>query len=319
MNTDVLVIGGGPAGLAAAAELARRGVGRVVLVEREGELGGTPRHCAHSPFGMREFGRVLSGHRYAEALAARARSAGAELFTRHSVAALRAGPSVGADLATPDGLVTVTARAIVLATGIRETSRAARLLPGTRPLGILTTGALQDYVHLRGLAPFRRPVILGSELVTLSVLLTCASGGISPAALIEEEAAPRVGYPLALYPLLRGIPVHYGATILDIVGNPRVETVRIRRRDGSIVDIDCDGVLLTGRFTPEASLGRLAGLDIDRQTAGPVVGAAFETSARGVFAAGNVLRAVRTAGQCWAEGRRVAAHVAQWLATGTVV
>jgi thioredoxin reductase len=311
ISTDVLVVGGGPAGLAAATELKRQGIGQVTLVEREGVTGGIPRHCAHSPYGMREFSRVLSGGRYAERLTSRARDAGVDLRIRHSVVGLGDGH---ADIATPDGALRIDARRIVLATGIRETSRAGRLISGQRPIGILTTGALQDYVHLRGLAPFRRPVIVGSELVTMSALLTCRDAGIRPVALVEDEGFPRVGLPLGLFPHLLGLPVHYRTSIDDIFGTDRVEAVRLRDHKGVTRIIECDGVLFTGRFTPESSLARLAGLAIDRGTGGPAIGVDGRTSAGTVFAAGNVLRAVKTAGHCWSEGVRVGRAVARSLA-----
>lgn len=301
---DVLVVGGGPTGLSAATELRRRGAGPVVVLEREGEAGGIPRHCAHSPFGMREFGRVLSGARYAARLAERAIEAGVDIRLRHSVTALN---GTGAEVATPAGPLVLTARRILIATGIREASRAGRLISGQRPLGILTTGALQDYVHLRHMAPFRRPVIVGSELVTMSAILTCRSGGISPQAIVEDERGPRVGYPTAMFPPMLGIPTHYNTSIDDILGTTRVEAVRLRHANGTFKVIECDGVLFTGRFAPESSLARLSGLAIDRATGGPSVDGTGRTSLSGTYAAGNVLRAVRTAGQCWSEGR-AAAH-----------
>jgi thioredoxin reductase len=309
-DADVLVIGGGPAGLSAATELRKLGAGKIVLLEREGVAGGIPRHCAHSPFGMREFGRILSGASYTARLAERATTAGVDIRLRHSVTALT---GTSADIASPDGVSTITARRIVIATGIRETSRAGRLVSGTRPLGILTTGALQDWVHLRHLAPFRRPVIVGSELVTMSAILTCRSGGIRPVAIIEDEPRPRVGYPTALFPRLMGIPVHYRTTIDDILGTRRVEAVRLRHADGTTTTLDCDGVLFTGRFTPESSLARLAGIAIDRSTGGPAIDANGRTSQPNIYATGNVLRAVHTAGQCWSEGRAVARAIARSL------
>jgi thioredoxin reductase len=314
VSPDVLVIGGGPAGLAAATELRRLGVGSVMLIERDGELGGVPRHCAHSPYGMREFGRVFGGMAYATALRQRAEVAGVDIRPRHSAVRIEPGPTV--TIASPEGTLRLSPRAVLNATGIRETSRAAQLVPGTRPLGILTTGALQDYVHLRGLAPFRRPVIVGSELVTMSAFLTCRDAGIRPVAMLESEAAPRVGYPTALFPHLLGVPVHYGARIEDIVGNTRVEALRYRDRHGQLKTLECDGVLFTGRFTPEASLLRLAAAEIDGPAGGPRIDAAFRTSLPSVYAAGNVLRAVRTAGHCWSEGRRAAAVIAADLAAG---
>lgn len=309
-RADVLVIGGGPSGLAAATALRRRGAS-VVLAEREAEPGGVPRHCAHSPFGMREFGRILSGRRYGERLAEVAVQAGVDLRTRCS--AVRFGDDLTTLLTSPDGPMELKPRFIVVATGIRETSRAARLLSGDRPLGVLTTGALQDYVHLRGLVPFRRPVVVGSELVTLSAMLTCRSAGIAPVAMVEDEPAPRVGYPAALLPALLGIPVGYRTHIVDILGRGRVEAVVLRDARGGTRTVDCDGVLLTGRFTPESSLARLAGLSIDSTTGGPAIDAAGRTSHPRIYAAGNVRRAVKTAGRCWSEGRDVARVIATAL------
>lgn len=310
IEADVLVVGGGPAGLAAAAELGRLGVGKIVLVERENETGGIPRHCAHSPFGMREFGRVLSGMSYGRRLTEHALKAGADIRVRHSVVSIA---DRMARVATPDGEIEIAARRLLVATGIRETSRAGRLLPGQRPVGILTTGALQDYVHLRGLAPFRRPLIAGSELVTMSALLSCRDAGIRPVALVESESGPRVGWPLALFPYMLGLPVHFRTEIADIIGRDRVEAVVLRHADGRTRTVECDGVLLSGRFTPESSLARLAGLDIDAATGGPAIDHMQRTSARGIFAAGNVLRAVKTAGHCWSEGRAAAQAIAAEL------
>jgi thioredoxin reductase len=307
--TDVIVIGAGPAGLSAATELRKLGAG-VVLLERENVAGGIPRHCAHSPFGMREFGRVLSGTAYTDHLTERATKAGVDIRLRHSVTAIN---GTNVDVASPDGTARLVARRIVIATGIRETSRAGRLVTGTRPLGVLTTGALQDYVHVRHLAPFRRPVIVGSELVTMSAILTCRSGGIRPVAIIEDEPGPRVGYPTALFPRLMGVPVHYRTTINDIIGTTRVEAVRLRHADGTTRTLDCDGVLFTGRFTPESSLARLTGAAMDASTGGPSIDADGRTSLPGVYAAGNVLRAVHTAGQCWSEGRAVARAIVRSL------
>jgi len=312
-ETDVLVIGGGPAGLGAAHALRQLGVGRVTLVERLDQTGGVPRHCAHSPFGMREFGRLMGGRRYSRLLTQRAQEGGVDIRLRHSVVGFSAGR---ASVATPDGPLEIGARAILLATGIREQSRAARLLPGQRPMGILTTGALQDMVHLKGLLPFRRPVIVGSELVTLSAILTCRGAGIRPVAMLESEVRPRVGHPWALFPHLVGLPVHYGAEIVDMFGSARVEAVQVRQRDGEVRTIACDGLLLTGRFTPEAALARLSGVGLDAMTGGPVVDDTWRTDMEGVFAAGNVLRAVRTAGHCWSEGRQAARSIAMALGVG---
>src|ERR1700757_216076 len=152
---DVAIIGGGPAGVAAAVALRARGVARVVILEREASLGGVPRHCGHPPFGMHEFGQVMSGPAYARRLAAAASAAGVEILCAHSVVALRSGGVL--DVATPEGRVEIRALRVLLATGAREAPRAARLIGGDRPLAVLNTGALQASVYLRSKIPFRRP------------------------------------------------------------------------------------------------------------------------------------------------------------------
>ncbi|MBP0579522.1 FAD-dependent oxidoreductase [Labrys sp. LIt4] len=312
MAPDVLVVGGGPAGLSAATTLRELGVGRVVLLERDTVVGGIPRHCGHSPFGMREFRRILSGTRYAARLEARAKDRGVEILTRHSVLSVQDG---AVKAVSPDGSVEFRPRRILLATGTREASRAARLVSGERPLGILNTAALQAYVHLEKLAPFRRPVIVGTELVAMSAILTCLSGGIRPAAMIEPNARPTARFPFGLLPRLLGIPVHYRSEIGTISGKGRVQEVVVRSEAGDR-SIGCDGVLFTGAFTPESALARLAGLPIDAGSGGPVVDAFGRTRDGAIFAAGNLLRPVETAGWCWAEARRIAGSIAHDLENG---
>ena len=181
-KVDVLVVGAGPAGLAAATELA--GHWNVLVVDREGAAGGIPRHCGHYPFGMREFHRLMKGSDYAKALVARAEAAGVQLALNVNVIALHSGPSV--TVTADGGVSTITARRVLLATGVRESSRAQRLIGGTKPGGVLSTGALQGLVYLEGSKPFRRPVILGTELVSFSAILTLRHAGIAPVAMIEE-------------------------------------------------------------------------------------------------------------------------------------
>ncbi|MGB2201903.1 MAG: FAD-dependent oxidoreductase, partial [Pseudooceanicola atlanticus] len=145
---DVAIIGAGPAGLSAARHLAEAGIASVHVLEREAEAGGIPRHCLHSPFGLREYGRPMTGPAYARMNLRRALRAGAQVHTRVTVTTL--GPGGALELSTPDGLQQLRARAVILATGARETSRAARLIGGTKPGGVLTTGALQPLVHVNG-------------------------------------------------------------------------------------------------------------------------------------------------------------------------
>jgi thioredoxin reductase len=292
--------------------LRRRGVGRVVVLERETVAGGVPRHCGHPPFGMRELGRVLTGPAYARRLVERALAAGVEILTRHSVVALL--PGGGLRLATPEGSHALRARRVLLATGVRETPRAARLIGGDRPMGVLTTGALQAFVHLEGLVPFRRPAILGTELVSFSAVLTCRQAGIRPVAMIEPGNRPVARWPLALLPAALGVPIHYRAELAAIHGRERVEAVSLRMADGTVRELACDGVLVTGGFVPEAALVRGSHLELDPGSEGPVVDQHGRCSDPAFFAAGNVLRPVETAGWSYREGRRIGGLVADDLA-----
>ena len=201
---------------------------------------------------------------------------------------------------------------MLLATGAREAPRAARLLGGDRPLGVLNTGALQAYVHLHGLAPFTRPVVVGTELVGLSALATCRSHGIHPVAVVEAGSRPVARWPLGLLPKLLRIPTYFNNGIDEILGHARVEAVRLR--DGQ--EIACDGVLLTGQFLPEASLARLSHLDVDRHSGGPAVDQYGRCSDGAYFAAGNLLRPIETAGWSFREGAEIAEYIADDLAGG---
>ncbi|QFR34428.1 NAD(P)/FAD-dependent oxidoreductase [Ancylobacter sp. TS-1] len=314
-SADVIVVGGGPAGVAAAMELRRRGIARVLLLDREPELGGATRHCAHSPFGMREFSRVYLGAAYGRRLAAEATRAGVELRTGYSVVRLESGGRL--EVASPAGVGTLSARRILIATGARETPRSARLIPGDRPLGIVTTGTLQSYVAFHGLMPFRRPLIVGSELVSQSALFTCLTHGARPVAMIEPGPHALARAPFAWFPRLMGVPFHVGADITDIRGAARVEEVTIRLADGSPRTLACDGVLLTGRFTPESALFRQSTLGVDPGSAGPAIDQDGRSQDPLVFAGGNLLRAVETGGWAFREGRAVGRALAEDLARGS--
>ncbi|HEV7254720.1 MAG TPA: FAD-dependent oxidoreductase [Mesorhizobium sp.] len=311
-SCDVAVVGAGPAGLAAAAELKRLGVGSVVVLDREREPGGIPRHCAHSPYGMREFGRVLFGPAYARRLAETAKAAGAAIHGGVTVTALEPGPKLR--LSTPSGLRELAARRVLLATGVREKSRAQRLIGGTKPAGIMTTGALQGFVHLEGLRPFRRPVVLGTELVAFSALLTCRHAGIRPVGMIEPGARTVARWPSTLLPRALGMPLWLETELVSIEGLEQVSAVRLCGPDGKIREVETDGVIVTGQFLPEASLLRVSHLELDPASGGPIIDQWGRCSDPDYFAAGNLLRPVETAGWSWKEGFSTARAIAKSLA-----
>ncbi|OUR76577.1 pyridine nucleotide-disulfide oxidoreductase [Alphaproteobacteria bacterium 46_93_T64] len=311
-NYDVIVIGGGPAGLSAATELKRLGVPRVAVFEREPIAGGIPRHCGHPPFGMREFTRILTGPQYAKRMVKVALDAGVELLTSTSV--VEAKPGGRLIITSNNGLEEKTARRIVIATGVRETPRAARLISGTRPLGVINTGALQSMIYLKNQKPFERPVIVGTELVSFSAIQTCRHAKIRPVAMIEQSDRVTARWPTAEFARLVGIPVHLKTRLLEIKGGERTSAVVIEDHNGVKRTIDCDGVILTGQFTPEASLARSGHLTVDPASGGPVVDQFGRCSDPAYFATGNLLRPVETAGWSWNEGRKIGRWIADDLA-----
>lgn len=312
MNKEVAIIGGGPSGLAAATTLKRLGVERVTLIEREAQAGGIPRHCGHPPFGMREFGRVLDGPRYARRLVERADKLGVDIRCSTSVVSLR--PHGVLTLSDNNGQSHLKAERVVLATGVREGSRAARFIGGDRARGIVSTGALQSLVYLEKMRPFKRPIIIGSELVSFSALLTCQHGGIKPRAIIEQN--PRITarlFALGL-PFVRGVSVMTHTEVVRILGDDRVTGVVVRNlNSGKEETIDADGVIVSGRFTPESTLARMGGLMLDPASGGAAVDQYGRTSDSRIFVAGNALRPVETAGWSWREGVKIGQLLAEDL------
>ncbi|MEM8664110.1 MAG: FAD-dependent oxidoreductase [Pseudomonadota bacterium] len=311
-EVDVVVVGAGPAGLSAAAELRALGIARVLVLDRAKEAGGVPRVCAHSPYGLREFRRPMWGPAYARALHNRALAAGSRIVTGVSVSRVLAGPRVEVT-SDETGVTEIAARTILLATGTRETARPGRFIGGTKPGGVMVTGALQHLVYDAHQRPFRRPVILGTELVSFSAILTCRHAGIRPAAMIEPGDRITAWRVASALPRALGIPLWTGTDVVAVEGTDRVTAVRVRQ-GGTERRIEADGLVTTGAFRPEAHLARLAGLEMDLRTGGPAVDDGGRTSAPAIYAAGNILRPVETAGWCWRVGRHVARVIAADLA-----
>lgn len=314
MNIDVAIIGAGPAGLAAALALKARGIDRVIVIEREAEAGGIPRHCGHRTFGVSEFGWPMTGPAYARRLVRKVEAAGIEIRTRTTVTALK--PEGELAMSDPvSGSSILKARRVLIATGVRETPRSARLVGGARPLGVLTTGALQNFVYLHKKAPFKRPVIIGTELVSFSSLLTCRHAGITPLMMIEENGGPTARALFALYPRLTGIALRYDTKLIAIEGGERVTAVRLADKAGRLETVACDGVLFTGQFVPAAELVLASHLALDPGTGGPVIDQYGRLSDPVYYAAGNVLHPVETSGWCHREGRDLGEIIADDLSS----
>ena len=320
-DRPVAIIGGGPAGLAAAVELRRRGVGDVLVIEREAEAGGIPRHARHQGFGLRDLRRPLSGPAYARHHADLARGAGVELLTE-TMATGWAQNGEGApgalELTSPGGRSTLAAAAVVLTTGCRERPRSARLVPGSRPGGVMTTGMLQQLVYLQGRPAGKRAVIVGAEHVSFSAVLTLAHGGARALGLATELARHQT---LAAFRL--GARARYGVRLWtrtrlsEIRGRPRVEEVELTDLDsGRRRSLSCDTVIFSADWIPDHELAVSAGVELDELTRGPAVDAGLHSSRPGVFAAGNVLHGAEQADVAALSGRHVAASVVRYLSSG---
>lgn len=303
-QAHVVVVGGGPSGLSAAAELRRQGVGRVTLLDREQQLGGIPRHTDHLGFGMRDMHRMMKGPEYARRLAAAAEQSGVELRTAATVLDI---DGMSVVLATGER---VAGDAVVLATGVRERPRSARLVPGDRPAGVFTTGTLQQLTALHHWTVGRRAVIVGTEHVSFSAIWSLRHGGCQPVAMVTSLSRHQTLLPLRLAAATRyRVPVLTDVTVAEIVGHGRVEAVVLSngRR------LACDTVVFTGDWIPDHEVARRGGLTMTPTAGSPAITSTYQSSSPGVFAIGNLVHPAETADICALDGRHVAAHVVHWL------
>ena len=314
-QTDVLVVGGGPAGLATAVELRRLGVAAVTVLEREAALGGVPRHTHHTGYGWRDLRRVLTGPAYARAYLELAERAGVDLRPG-TTATGWAGPT-SLLTAGRDGVVRWDARAVVLATGCRERPRSARLVPGTRPAGVLTTGALQLAADVHALPIGRRAVVVGAEHVSFSAVHTLRRHGETVVAVVTGLERPQA------FPGLRWATVGLGAVpvltrteVTGIEGRDRVTGVRLTRADGRTTTVPCDTVVFTGDWIAEHELARRGGVPLDPGTRGPATDQESRTALPSIFAVGNLVHAAEAADVAALGGRHAARAVAA-LGDGT--
>ena len=291
----IVIIGAGPAGLAAALRLRDRGERDIVLLEREREPGGILRQCIHDGFGLTRFGETLSGPEYAARFTERAVGLGLEIVTGATVIGLTSGRVVTA--ATREGLRVYRAQAVILAMGCRERTRGALSIPGRRPSGVFTAGVAQTYMNLKNTMVGREAVILGSGDIGMIMARRLTLEGAHVKAVFEIQPYPS-GLPRNIEQCLNdyGIPLYLSHTVTQINGDSRLSSVVVSEVDvarrpipGTEREIPCDTLILSVGLIPENELTRMAGVQIDPGTAGAVVDEHYQTSIPGIFSAGNVL------------------------------
>lgn len=293
---DIIVIGGGPAGLASAVSAKRAGAGTVLLIERDHELGGILPQCIHTGFGLSEFKEELTGPEYAARWIKNLKDAGVVFLTNTMVLSITREKEVTI-MGVGTGIETIQAKAIILAMGCREKTRGALGIPGFRPAGIYTAGCAQRLVNIEGFMPGRNVVILGSGDIGLIMARRLTLEGAKVIAVCERMDKPG-GLARNVQQCLDDfdIPLILSSTIFEIHGKKRVEGVTIGKVSsdnkpvpGTLERIDCDTVLLSVGLIPENELSRDIRIEMDPATGGPFVDAAMQTSVPGIFACGNVL------------------------------
>jgi len=316
---DVIIIGAGPAGLAAAIELRKLGVRDILILEREKEPGGILRQCIHDGFGLQRFHESLSGPEYAARFIDEARKLGIECQTDTSV--LEITPDRTVTAASRKGLTTYQAKAIVLSMGCRERTREAIRIPGSRLPGVYTAGVAQAYMNLKNIMIGRTAVILGSGDIGLIMARRLTLEGAQVKAVFEIMPHAN-GLPRNIEQCLNdfGIPLHLSHTVTAIKGKKRLEGVTVNHVDenlkpipGTEMEYACDTLIISVGLIPENELSEMAGVILDPHTHGPIVDENYQTAADGIFAAGNVLQVHDLVDYVSLEAERLAAAVARYL------
>lgn len=320
---DLIVIGGGPAGMAAALAAAKQGVANILLIERDQELGGVLNQCIHQGFGWHQFKRELTGTEYSDLVIKALQQTQVKIMTGSMVLKLEltAANKIVHVINSQDGYMQLATKAIVLAMGCREKTRTASHIHGSRPAGIYTAGTAQRLINIDGCMPGKQVIILGSGDVGLIMARRMILAGAQVSAVLEiaphaSGLAGNIAQCLDDF----NIPLLLSHTITHIHGNERVQAVSVCQVDAdlqpittSAVIMPCDTVLLSVGLMPENEISRASGIMLDPCTHGPIVGELRQTNHAGVFACGNVLQVHDLVDFVSQEGALAGTGAAQYL------